>query len=48
MAGIAVVRAQTPIFVDHLQLGRFGDHWRIVNALWHVRPPAERQALEAE
>lgn len=47
VADIAVVRAETPIFVDYLQLGRFQGRWVVVNALWHVRPPEERKALEA-
>lgn len=37
---IATVRLESPWFVDHLQMGRFGDRWVIVNALWHgkLRP----------
>lgn len=35
---IATVRVETPWFVDHLQIGRFGDRWVIVNALWHGKP----------
>lgn len=46
-ADIAVVRAETPIFVDYLQLGRFDGRWVVVSALWHVRPAEERRALEA-
>lgn len=34
----AVVRAETPWFVDFFHMGRFGDRWIIVNALWHARP----------
>jgi len=40
---IATVRVETPWFVDHLQLGQFGDRWVIVNALWRRKPrPAQR------
>lgn len=34
----AVARAETPWFVDFFHLGRFGDRWIIVNALWHQKP----------
>lgn len=34
----AVARVETPWFVDHLNLGRFGDRWVIVNALWFPKP----------
>lgn len=34
----AVVRAETPWFVDFFHMGRFGDRWIIVNALWYARP----------
>ena len=34
----AVVRAETPWFVDFFHVGRFGDRWIIVNALWHAKP----------
>lgn len=37
---VAVARVETPWFVDHLNLGRFGDRWVIVNALWHPKPPS--------
>ncbi len=39
-ADIATVRVESPWFIDHLQMGRFGDRWVIVNALWHrkVKP----------
>ena len=30
----AVARVETPWFVDFFHLGRFGDRWLIVNALW--------------
>ena len=35
---IAAVRAETPWFVDFFHMGRFGDRWVIVNALWHSKP----------
>ncbi|MGF7146683.1 hypothetical protein FHS96_000292 [Sphingomonas zeicaulis] len=34
----AVVRAETPWFVDYLHMGRYGDRWIIINALWHSKP----------
>ncbi|MDR0182046.1 nuclear transport factor 2 family protein [Lysobacter arvi] len=34
----AVVRAETPWFVDFFHMGRFGDRWIIVNALWYSKP----------
>ena len=34
----AVARVETPWFVDYLNLGRFGDRWMIVNALWWAKP----------
>lgn len=34
----AVVRAETPWFVDFFHVGRFGERWVIVNALWHAKP----------
>jgi hypothetical protein len=37
-ADVATVRLESPWFVDHLQMGRFGDRWVIVNALWHSKP----------
>lgn len=33
----AAVRAETPWFVDYFHLGRFGDRWLIVNALWYSK-----------
>ena len=35
---IAVVRVETPWFVDFLELGRSGDRWLIINALWWPKP----------
>jgi hypothetical protein len=35
---IAVVRVDTPWFVDFLELGRTGGRWLIVNALWWNKP----------
>ena len=34
----AVVRVETPWFVDYFHLGRFGTRWLIVNALWWPKP----------
>ena len=34
----AAVRAEAPWFVDYFHMGRFGDRWIIVNALWHSKP----------
>ncbi|WP_240953949.1 nuclear transport factor 2 family protein [Sphingomonas sp. G-3-2-10] len=34
----AVVRVETPWFVDFFHLGRFGSRWLIVNALWWPKP----------
>ena len=34
----AVARVETPWFVDYFHLGRFGDRWIIVNALWYPKP----------
>ena len=34
----AAVRAETPWFVDFFHMGRFGDRWIIVNALWYSKP----------
>lgn len=38
----AVARVETPWFVDYFHLGRFGDRWVIVNALWHSKPKVPR------
>ena len=37
----AAVRAETPWFVDYFHLGRFGERWLIVNALWYSKPTAQ-------
>ncbi len=34
----ASVRAETPWFVDFFHMGKFGDRWIIVNALWYSKP----------
>ena len=34
----AVARVETPWFVDYFHLGRFGERWVIVNALWYPKP----------
>ncbi len=36
----AAVRAETPWFVDYFHMGKFGERWVIVNALWHMKPRA--------
>lgn len=36
----ASVRLETPWFVDHFHMGRFGERWLIVNALWYRKPKA--------
>ncbi|MFK3648492.1 nuclear transport factor 2 family protein [Lysobacter enzymogenes] len=39
---VAVARAETPWFVDFFHLGKFGERWVIVNALWYAKPkPAQ-------
>lgn len=38
----ASVRLETLWFVDYFHMGRFGDRWVIVNALWHVVPKDAR------
>lgn len=38
----AVARVETPWFVDYFHLGRFGNRWVIVNALWHSKPKPSR------
>ena len=39
----AVARVETPWFIDYFHLGRFGERWVIVNAMWHPKPrPAAR------
>ncbi|ALN60621.1 hypothetical protein GLE_5280 [Lysobacter enzymogenes] len=35
---VAVARAETPWFVDFFHLGKFGERWVIVNALWYAKP----------
>jgi len=37
----AVARVETPWFVDYFHLGRFGERWVIVNALWYPKPKAD-------
>jgi hypothetical protein len=34
----ASVRLETPWFVDSFHMGKFGDKWLIVNALWFPKP----------
>jgi len=33
----AAVRAETPWFIDFFHMGKFGDRWIIVNALWYQK-----------
>jgi len=35
---VAVARVETPWFTDFFHLGRFGDRWVIVNAMWQPKP----------
>ena len=35
---VAAVRAEAPWFVDYFHMGKFGERWIIVNALWHSKP----------
>ncbi len=37
----AAVRAETPWFVDYFHVGKFGERWVIVNALWYSKPKAK-------
>lgn len=37
----AVARVETPWFVDYFHMGRFGERWVIVNALWYPKPKGE-------
>ncbi|WP_411339856.1 nuclear transport factor 2 family protein [Sphingopyxis sp. J-6] len=39
----AAVRAETPWFVDYFHMGKFGERWVIVNALWHMKPRPDAQ-----
>lgn len=34
----ASVRLETPWFVDSFHMGKFGERWIIVNALWYAKP----------
>lgn len=36
---VAVARVETPWFTDYFHLGRFGERWVIVNAMWQPKPP---------
>lgn len=38
---VAVARVETPWFVDYFHLGRFGERWVIVNAMWQPKPSAD-------
>jgi hypothetical protein len=39
----AAVRVETPWFIDYFHLGRFGDRWLIINALWWSKPQPATQ-----
>jgi hypothetical protein len=39
----AAARVETPWFVDYFHLGRFGDRWLIINALWWSKPQPATQ-----
>jgi hypothetical protein len=41
-ANAASVRLETPWFVDYFHMGRFGERWIIVNALWYSKPAPAR------
>lgn len=41
-ANAASVRLETPWFVDYFHMGRFGQRWIIVNALWYSKPAPAR------
>lgn len=41
-ANAASVRLETPWFVDYFHMGRFGERWIIVNALWYSKPAPTR------
>ena len=34
----ASVRLETPWFIDYFHMGKFGERWIIVNALWYGKP----------
>ena len=39
----AAVRVETPWFVDYFHMGKFGERWVIVNAMWHMKPRTAAQ-----
>ncbi|MGA0605799.1 nuclear transport factor 2 family protein [Phenylobacterium sp. VNQ135] len=39
---VAVARVDTPWFTDYFHLGRFGEQWVIVNAMWQPKPRPAR------
>lgn len=40
----ASVRLETPWFIDSFHMGKFGEKWLIVNALWYSKPqPAKTE-----
>jgi hypothetical protein len=38
----AVVKAETPWFLDYFHVGQFGKRWVIVNALWYSKPRVKK------
>lgn len=40
----ASVRLETPWFIDYFHMGRFGERWVIVNALWHPIPKSTQKS----
>lgn len=42
--GMAVVRIASSRFIDHLQMAKVGDEWKIVNVLWIPAPTPEETA----
>ena len=38
--GISTVKVVSAMYIDHLQLAKIDDEWRIVNVLWAVNPEA--------
>jgi hypothetical protein len=35
--GIALAKVVSTMYVDYLQIARFGDQWRLLNVLWQPR-----------
>jgi hypothetical protein len=41
--GIAVAKVLSAVYIDHLQLAKVDDEWRIVNVLWAMNPAAPQR-----